>query len=285
MAESRLRLLVPLDGSPDAETILPALLPVFRTRKVRLTLFGVIPPNDSPASLETYFARLRPSLLLDGVAAESEIARGDPAEEILWLAGSPRFDLIAMATHGRVGLRRAFLGSVTEKILRHSKTPVLAARPGTRIGDWHRIVVALDGSPAAEAILPDARALARATQATIHLARVKAPPPPATYPPLPEFHREEDPLPYLQRTADRLSEQGFLAVPEPREGDAAAEIVGCARKTDAGLVCLTTHGRTGLSRLFLGSVAEAVLRTSPCPVLLRRTVEAPIPLPAEAKAP
>lgn len=282
MTDPRLRLLVPLDGTPEAESILPALLPLFRTRKVRLTLFGVVPQDASAEPLETYLARLRTSLLLDGVSSESKVERGEPAEEILWLTSGSKFDMLAMATHGRTGLRRAFLGSVTEKVLRHSSTPVLAARPGTRVGDWHRIVVALDGSPAAEAILPDASAIARATTATIHLARVKVPPP-ATYPPIPELDRGEDPLPYLQTIANRLSGQGFLAVAEPTEGDPASEIVDCARRTDAGLICLTTHGRTGLPRLFLGSTAEAVLRTAPCPVLLRRTVAAPLPEAAVAR--
>lgn len=285
MTEPRLRMLVPLDGSPESESVLPALMPLFRTEKVKLTLLGVVAENGSPHDLDAYLTRLRTSLLLDGVPSESRIERGDPADEILWIAQTLRFDLVAMATHGRTGLRRALTGSVTEKVLRHSAIPVLTCRPGSKIGDWKRIVVALDGSPAAEAILTDATHLARTMQATMLLTRVKVSPPSPTYPPVPYFLPEEDPLPYLQETADRVGASGLLALPEPREGDPAAQIVRCARETGAGLICLTTHGRTGLSRLFMGSIAESVLRTAPCPVLLRRTVSAAIPKTSSVTSP
>jgi universal stress protein A len=72
-----------------------------------------------------------------------------------------------------------------------------------------------------------------------------------------------------------MAARGILALAQVREGDAADEILELARETNAGLICLTTHGRTGLSRSLMGSVAESVLRNAPCPVLLRRAVAAP----------
>jgi len=68
-----------------------------------------------------------------------------------------------------------------------------------------------------------------------------------------------------------------LTLATVRVGDAADEILALARETDAGLICLTTHGRTGLARELLGSVAESVLRGAPCPVLLRRAVASAVP--------
>lgn len=276
MSESRMRILVPLDGSPEAESVLPALLPLFRTLKVRLTLLGVAPGEEAKPALELYLSRLRTSLLLDGVPSESKAEWGDAAQEILRVGKDIKADLIAMTTHGRTGLRRELVGSVTEQVLRHSSIPVLAFRPGTKIGDWRRMVVALDGSAAAETVLGDAAELARAMGATLHLVRVKSVLPQLVmHPGLPFPMPEEEPQPYLEGIANRLAGKGILTLSETRQGEAADEISAFARETDAGLICLTTHGRTGLSRMLLGSVAESVLRSAPCPVLLRRAVAAP----------
>lgn len=271
MTDNRLRMLVPLDGSPEAETVLPALMPLFRKAKVRLTLFGVVPGKESAGSVETYFHRLRTSLLLDGVPSESKVEWGDPAGEILWIAKPNHFDLIAMTTHGRTGLRRVAAGSVTETVVRRAEMPVIACRPGAKVGEWNRILVPLDGSPEAEAILPDAARLARTTGATLHLIRVKSLLPfLATHHGIPLQLPEVDPRPYLDRVVNRLALEGILTLSDIRAGDEAEEIVACARETGADLVCLATHGRSGVTRQVLGSVAEGVLRTAPCPVLMRR---------------
>lgn len=276
MSESRLRILVPLDGSPEAESVLPSLMPLIHTRTVRLTLLGVAPKEDSSSSLESYFSRLRTTLLQDGVPTESRVEWGDPAAEILRAGTAASFDLIAMATHARTGVHRELVGSVAGTVLRQSRIPVLAFRPGAGIGDWKRMVVALDGSAAAESVLADATEFARTLGATLYLVRVKSGIPTLTYNPSMAFPLpEEDPQPYLDGIAGGLAAKGILALAEVRNGEAADEIVALARETGAGLICLTTHGRTGLSRRLLGSVAENVLRDAPCPVLLRSIVAAP----------
>ncbi len=276
MSENRLRMLVPLDGTSEAESVLPALLPLFRSQKVRLTLFGVQGPGEPLSSLEVYLGRLRTTLLLDGVTSETRMASGEPSEEILRAGKPAEFDLIAMATHGRAGLQRDLMGSLTEQVLRGSTIPVLAFRPGTKVGDWKRMVVALDGSATAEAVLTDAAELAKSMGATLHLVRVKSLVPQlVTNPGLPFPIPEPDPQPYLDGFAGTLAATGILTLAQAREGEAAQEIVAVARETGAGLICLTTHGRTGLSRSLLGSVAETVLRTAPCPVLLRRSIPTP----------
>jgi nucleotide-binding universal stress UspA family protein len=273
MADARLRMLVPLDGSPEAESVLPALMPLFRTQKVWATLLGVAPTVEAVPALELYLTRLRTSLLLDEVAARIKVVWGDPVDEIVRAAESALAGLIAMATHGRMGLGRELVGSVTESVLRQSGIPVLAFRPGMKVGDWKRMVVALDGSAAAEAVLGDVAELARTLEATVHLVRVTGPRPRLTYLPGDAFPLpEEDPQPYLEGIADALSGTGILTLTELRKGEPAEEILAFAREVGAGLICLGTHGRTGLSRNLLGSVAEGVLGTAPCPVLLRRRV-------------
>jgi nucleotide-binding universal stress UspA family protein len=75
---------------------------------------------------------------------------------------------------------------------------------------------------------------------------------------------------YLERMARRLARQGIEAEVVIRAGDAAQEILGAARDQGAQLIAMGTHGRTGLSRVVLGSVAQAVVRRSPVPVMLVR---------------
>jgi nucleotide-binding universal stress UspA family protein len=279
MRDHRLRVLVPLDGTSESEGVLPALLPLFRNQTVRLTLLGVSGPAASAPDLDVALSRLRTSLLMDGVTSESRVATGEPAEEILRAGRPAEFDLIAMATHGRTGLHRDLVGSLTETVLRGSGIPVLAFRHGTKIGDWKRMVVALDGSPTAEAALADAAQLARAMGATLHLVRVKGTKPKLlTHPGLPFPVPEGDPQTYLEGIADGLAAKQILALPTVRVGEPAEEILAVAKEVGAGLICLSTHGRTGLSRVLLGSVAESVLRAAPCPVLLRRTVGSASPV-------
>jgi nucleotide-binding universal stress UspA family protein len=276
MTEDRLRLLVPLDGSPDAERVLPALMPLFRTRKFRLTLLGVGADDACSETMELYLTRLWTSLALDGIPSETRAEWGEPADEILRAAKPEAFDLIAMASHGRSGLGRDLVGSVAETVLRHSEIPVLIFREGAKIGDWKRMIVALDGSETAEDVLGDAAELARTMGSTLHLVRVKSPWPRLTLHPEDAFPMpEEDPQPYLEGMADGLATQGILALADVREGETAGEILALAKASGAGLICMTTHGRTGLSRSLLGSVAESVLRKAPCPVLLHRAAAVP----------
>jgi nucleotide-binding universal stress UspA family protein len=276
MTEGRLRLLVPVDGSPEAESVLPALMPLFRTRKVRLTLLGVGAGDDYSESMELYLTRLWTSLGLDGIPAETRAEWGEPADEIFRAATPEKFDLIAMATHGRTGLGRDLMGSTAETVLRNSRIPVLIFPKGAKIGDWKEMVVALDGSETAEDVLGDAAELAGTMGSTLHLLTVKGPWPRLRFHPEDAFPiPEEDPQRYLDGMADGLAAKGILALADVREGESADEILAVARETNAGLICLSTHGRTGLSRSLLGSVAESVLRNAPCPVLLRRAVAAP----------
>lgn len=271
MKDEKLRILVPLDGSAAAETILPALMPLVRRRPADLTLMQVIDRVDEIEHTRTYLSRLEKDLGRDGIESLARVEFGRPVEEILHLAHPKRHDLVAMTTHGRSGLRRALMGSVAEEVLRHSKVPLVLNRPGTKIGDWKRIVVSLDGSPAAEAILDEAARLALVLKATLHVIRVTLPLLPTSdmfFEPPPPTH--EDAQPYLDEICTRLAKQGILTVPAVREGFAGQEIVKYAAEIGAGLIGMMTEGRSGVSRLLAGSVAEEVLRSAPCPVLVRR---------------
>jgi len=273
MNPEMLRILVALDGSTRGETILASLMPLARARPVGLVLFRVAEPRESSEAARAYLAEVTAALTRQGLDAVALVGQGSPAAEILKTAQTTGVDLIALATHGRTGVPRVLCGSVTEEVLRRAPIPLLVDRAGTRKAEWKRIVVALDGSQEAETILPDACRLARLLGAHVDLVQsvfVSAMPL-AGMPEMPLCMPPHDPMPYLRRTRERLAETfGVQAETAALGGTPAAEIVRWATDRNADLVCLTTHGRTGLARAFLGSVAEQVLRTAPCAVMVRR---------------
>jgi nucleotide-binding universal stress UspA family protein len=145
---------------------------------------------------------------------------------------------------------------------------------------YRRVLVPLDGSPLAEAVLPFVSRLARPLGLEIALLRVV----PTVIPQVVEGSRRvvmDDPgrltleaEEYLKGVADRLCADGFTTLTAVRSGEAASEILAGAHECQADLVAMTTHGRSGLGRLFFGSVAEAVLRRAEVPVLLVRATTA-----------
>lgn len=228
-----------------------------------------------------------------GLKLRTAITLGIVEDEILQAAAQSRSELIVMGTHARTGLARALLGSVTEKVARTASCPVLAVKHpevkvelpwgGTLVGRrrvrreirFRRILVPLDGSPLAEGILPEATKLAKALDAKLILLRVAPALIPAVFPievePA-EIQAEmmEEATSYLEKKQQTLEREGVTVQTAVRYGDAALEILECAESEEVDLVAMATHGRSGLKRWFLGSVAEKVLRASDIPVLLFR---------------
>lgn len=267
-----LRILVPLDGSPLAEAILPALMPLASTRRVEVTLLRVINRVDELEKERGYLFQTERDLQKDGIRAVSRLEFGRPAEEILHLAKPGAFDLLAMSTHGHTALLRIIMGSVAARVLRRVRIPILLHTPRAKITDWKRIVVSLDGTVGAEAILEDVGKLAGVLGSTVHLVRV-------TLPLLPTADPYFDPVPidcegpkkYVDQVRDRLLQKGILAIPEVREGFAAKEIVRVATQLGAGLIAMSTEGRGGRARPMERSIAAEVLPSTPCSMLLRRS--------------
>jgi nucleotide-binding universal stress UspA family protein len=275
--ESQLeRILVPLDGTNESMATLDALEPICRLWNPQVCLLGITSPECPPGPIKDSFKEAIPRLRSLGVRASTDLRTGQPATEILEYARREKFDLIAMSTHVQGGLARLILGSVTEEVLRHAELPILVCRPGATGGDPKRIMVALDGSERAEEILPNAAALAKKQGAILDLVRVALPSvTPLGLGEIPLYIPSEDPTPYLQEVSGHLLAEGVDCRPTKLEGRAAAQILNHLTATRAGLLCMTTHGRSGVARILLGSIAEEVLRHSPCPVLLRRMARLP----------
>lgn len=289
------KILVPLDGSMFSEGVLPYVRPLARAVKAPVELLYVNDPKrPAPFSLPTqggeYLERLAESF--HGIAAvKRTVELGDPASVIVDLAAAQAGTLIAMTTHGYSATRRWLLGSVADKVLHGSANHLLLVRPtdGDAGGEapLKTILVPLDGSALAEKVVPIATELASRLTLEIVLVRVLTRVyfgPPDTILPLfsqyvpnpkelwAEARSEVDG--YLAEKVEELRAQGLSHVTslllESSAGGAAAEIIDLAKRTPANLVAMSTHGRSGVGRWFLGSVTERVVRYSQDPVLVLR---------------
>lgn len=188
-----------------------------------------------------------------------------------------------MATHGRSGVNRWFLGSVAEKVLRGTKAPLLLvrARPQANrdMAALQRILVPLDGSALAEKILPTAGELAARLKLGVLLFRVYRMPSPLfsgghgfhsvqVFEDADALRRES--LAYLEKQAEPLRLRGIEVATTVCEGFGGDEIVTLARDTPDSLIAMSSHGRSGAGRWLLGSVAENVARHAIRPVLVLR---------------
>lgn len=134
------KILVPLDGSECAENILPYLEKLATDLKARIALLQVVQARTFPGvdpteaevkvvrDAEEYLRRMEEKLKAKGFRVDTHVRYGNDAEEILDHASQKDIDLIAMSTHGRGGVKRFLLGSVAEKLLRHSPKPIFLVR-------------------------------------------------------------------------------------------------------------------------------------------------------------
>jgi len=240
------------------------------------------------SALETALLPDQQLLQRDGYVVSSFVRFGEPAQEIADLARCANVDIVAMATHGQTGLRHLLIGSVAEQVLDELTIPVLLIRPLDRLQDQalsrpaHRrltAVVPLDGSPVAEQALECATELALSIGARLVLAAVE---PTAGDVGLAEvgvipywvMADHEAALvrlnEYLKQTAVRLTRMGLQVETRLSEGSPSEEILHISAVEQADLIIMTTHGRSGMKRLMLGSVAANVLQNAEVPVLLAR---------------
>lgn len=136
---------------------------------------------------------------------------------------------------------------------------------------FENILITLDGSECAENVLPPVEKLASKLNANLALLRVVSA---STFPGVDPTEAEvkvvREAETYLQKVEDRLKAKGFKVDSHVRYGNDAEEILEHAAQNDVDLIAMTTHGRSGVKRFLLGSVAEKVLRHSPKPIFLIR---------------
>ena len=190
------------------------------------------------------------------------IVEADPVSAILKAQTETGAELIAMGTHGRGGLARVRLGSITESVLHHAEVPILTVGPGTTLASAQegirRVLCAVKYDPTSQAALEHAAALAAKTGAELIVAHIEE-----------ALHGNgaPDALQYLcEWIPDTV--RAHCAVKEVvKQGDTAKQIVEEARKTHADLLVIGAEPRSHLGAVLLGSTTELVIRSAPCPVL------------------
>ena len=295
------RMLIPLDGSKTAEKVLAYARFVAGALKLPIELLAVVDIVEMATHISADRARYLDTMIADSVRRSEqylgEIARAFPngtkctvekgkAEQvIIETAAADKGTLVTMATHGRSGINRWLLGSVTEKVLRGGTNPMLLVRAtdeGKTNGgaNLKSIVVPLDGSELAEGVLPAVAELAKTLKLAVVLFRAYNIPYSAyaggegyyaiNYNDLLTAMRDEA-VDYLEKKAEAVRKMGIPEVScVAKEGFAADEIISLARQSPDNLIAMCTHGRSGVKRWMLGSVTETVVRHSGDPILVLR---------------
>jgi nucleotide-binding universal stress UspA family protein len=329
---TKARIMVPLDGSSIGEAVLPHATTLAMATSAALDLVRVVEPHGAfvghehsggygtPETMESvythqvwqaelgdardYLSSVRRRIGVggpdghpanDGLEIGCQVLEGDPALMLVQQAErDPRITMIAMTTHGRSGVGRWPLGSVTEKVLCATAKPLLVVRPTEAVAippahSYRCILVPLDGSVLAEQALDRACTLALGTGAALLLVSVVPSPddmgllPTGVHLPvsLSAWQAEVDAIScYLRRTASELCERtpGLPVEVEVVAGRPADAILSMSGQAHADLIVMSTHGLNAAqdyrrARTWLGSVALKVVQSAHAPVLLLRPKE------------
>lgn len=311
-------ILVPLDGSPLAAQALPLATNLARQKGARLRLVLVHEPPPAPRDAlaantfvtvdrvnqrgeRQYLRSMQQRLRRAGIQLSAAATlTGHPGPALAEFARETGTDLVVMATHGRGGIRRAWLGSVADYLVRHLEIPILLVRapeeatPPAPTRSPRQILVPLDGSALSEQALEPACRLAQAWQAELTPVNVVLPvmlvtdgnvPLPSTYDGDATELCRQDAQAYLDGVGERMREQGVRAEGIAVVGwNAAGALLEIARPDAVSAIVVATHGRGGLRRWALGSVADKLVRAAEVPVLVVRPSGAPRPAGARLRA-
>jgi nucleotide-binding universal stress UspA family protein len=294
------RLLVPLDGSPLAEQALPLALSVARKAQSEIHLALVHVPaayddavhweeldDEVKAREHQYLEALRCRICkaFSGTVQVHHV-EGLAPETLASEIDNQQIDLVVMNAHGWGYVTRAITGSVSDYLLRHVNVPLLLMHSGALSRQFdvsvslRNILICLDGSALAETALGPATNLGRLWESRYHLLRVAPPPQHVGRP----FGQDEQSLyqhardrasadarDYLERIAERLRTEAAPATTRVvLNRNVAQAVIDEALANGCDLIAISTHGRGGVARLLLGSVADKVIRGSHTPVLVYR---------------
>lgn len=303
-------ILVPVDGSTLGEHALPWALGIARRAGASVQLVHVHRPLEATYAEMQIFddtldsqMRDQEQAYLDNLVSTMKAASpvsvtavkidGDVASSLRAHAAKTGADLIVMTTHARGPMGRFWLGSVTDELLRESSIPMLLIHPHDKPANFSRepafrhVLIPLSGEPMAEQIFSPATALAKLMQAELTLVRVVRPVVPVDLPAGPAtfgamassmmervegLHTQlkKEAYDYLEKVAAPLRSDGFQVEVRVAIEEQPGVAILAQAKEPIDLIALETHGRRGLSRLFLGSVADKVVRGAHVPVLVHR---------------
>lgn len=292
---------VPLDGSELAEQAIPIARALAARNNAPAVLLSVVEiAMEFDTWVDASMVSLKDELAewiddrrqyLEEIAARdgdgnvtTEIRAGTPSKEIAAYVDEVDDPVIVMASHGRGGIEQVVIGSVAFRIIHDVNCPVLVTRMAEEgaapaAASFSKLLIPVDGSDFSASIIDRAIAAVGQPQPAIHLLRVMEAP---TWSRRSFNHglvgqyleaSREEAEQNLTRLAEQVAGQGHEATWEVRDGDVTKTILECATDVGATEIAMATHGRGGLGRALLGSVAQRVLQRSHLPLLLIRPEE------------
>jgi nucleotide-binding universal stress UspA family protein len=303
------KMLVPMDGTQLSETAIPYVKDLSRRLGLDIIIFHVCSQKERglTAMHQAYVDRIaeimrRQAIKFQqvngfqsrgmGIIAKGKLTVGYPAEQINNYVDEYGVDFILMATHGYSGIKRLTNGSVADKVIQVSKVPVLLVRDGIpdeiSYDKWPQktLVVLLDGSKLAESVLPHVKALAkqRGTEPVdIVLLRVcdRSSISSSYSKTSMTVGRKEhvkqamtllkqEGEQYLTGVGQQLKDTGLMVKSKILIGDPVKNIINYTNRHPYSLIVMATHGRSGLIRWALGSVADRILSEGSSPIFLVR---------------
>ena len=280
------RVLVPVDGSESSYHALEQAFQFSSTEKSWITVACVAPYYQGDLRTLGPVATLRCKMrepCEKALTRAKEIAarqghiiktvlleEGEPANRIVDLAVADNCELIIMGRRGLSDLERVFVGSVTQRVIGHSHGDVVVVPDGAPLA-WEKILVATDGSPCSLAAVERAVRFAAAYGGTIEVVSV-IDVPAELYGDAPDLATELERLAtgYADDAVQAAKAKGITATAHVVEGVAYDIIPDLARSLGAQVIVVGSHGRTGMRRLLMGSVAEKIIGYASCPVLVAR---------------
>ncbi|QIO23409.1 universal stress protein [Haloarcula sp. JP-L23] len=284
-------ILFPTDGSDTAESVLDYVLDVAAAHDATLHVLHVADTNRDSVTdvrgeivdvLERAGERVVGTVVdraTDrGVTAEGEVMQGDPSLTIADYAAEYGMDLVVMPTHGRRGLERVLLGSVTERVLNAAPVPVLVVNPDGEAEyryPCQRVLVPTDGSPGAERALAEGVDVAAATGATLHVLHVVETGSlgPDARSVIRDSELDEHAHEILDSAVETAEESLDSVTGSVVYGTPHREIRAYVESEGVDLLVLGTQGQTNFSWYALGGVSSKLVRSSPVPLLMTRTAE------------
>ncbi len=308
------KVIVPLDGSDLSEQSLPYAELIARSLGVPIELvqaYDILPPGllggrgrQGVISTLEESARARALVSMEsqrrrldeaGLAVETTAQRGAAADVIMAIAGMDPTALVVMSTHGRGGISRWVMGSVTDKVLHTVPNPMLVVRanvlgPASPETSLKSVLVPLDGSALSELAIPHAISVAGSLSASITVMRIT---------PTEDHYRQQlnmvtpemgsipnfdlaepvelttddaqEATAYLDDVRNRMAvDHAHGVVTEHVSNDNIAQTIIDRASEQPSLVVMTTHGRSGMGRMVLGSVTDRIIRHSNLAVLVIR---------------
>ncbi|GAB4390073.1 MAG: universal stress protein [Thermodesulfovibrionales bacterium] len=279
------RILVAFDGSDSSKNALRQAIKLARAEKTPVKALSVMPSYEGDLEL-VGVRKIKEAMRgqADAILADAlEVAKAEGAtistgaesgvayERIVDAAETESCDLIVMGRRGARRLERMLVGSVTARVIGHSRCDVLVVPRGASVG-WDNITVAVDGSRYGDIALERAMDFAKSyggKVAAVSVVEVNE-----------EFYAQapetvERMVGSAKALMDELKRkahaQGIDMETHVREGEPHRWIIEIAKATQAGVIFMGSHGRTGLRRLLMGSVAEKVIGLSEVPVLVAKS--------------